>query len=195
MIFCLTSVSAYSCSCTNLKIIESKEDVKSYDYIAQVKITSVDTASNNSIEYSICKLSFDTLEIYRGQHIENILVSGSHKTFDRWTSCDLDLEIGDNWMIFGYQEKNTKKLITDYCTNSRKIKSFDGYENIKYPNQRTLVEKLNSIFEKAPPPQNKIGKRNKFYANGNIQLKEMYNELGLNGPRKIWYPNGQLESN
>jgi len=195
LLLCLASMRAYSCSCITEKRLESKEDLKKYDFIAQVKITSINEASDENIEYYIYSLSFETLEIYRGESIKNILVSGSNKIFDRWTSCDLNLDIGDEWIIFGYKEKKTKKLITGYCTRSTKTKSFDGYENIKDPEKNSLTKKLNQLFDKKENVRNKNGKRLEYYKNGNLQLEENYKELVLNGSRKIWYPNGQLESN
>ncbi|WP_417361287.1 hypothetical protein [Galbibacter sp.] len=195
LVLFLFSVKTFACSCSYNPDFKTKEDLSDYDFIAHVKITEIKKAENIETDFYIHLMGFEILELYKGENIESILVSGSHHSLEiGWTSCDLGESIGDQWIIFGYYNENFKKSITGYCTRSKRIKMFNGYENVKYPNELTLKKKLQQLFDKEQIEPEYQGKRLEYYQNGNKQLEEYYENGLLNGKRNIWYPNEVVQS-
>ena len=194
LILILFSVKSFACSCAIKPDFKTKEDLNEYNFIAHIKINVIKQAEIIETDSYVHQMDFEILELYKGENTNNILVSGSHPSLKGWTSCDLGESIGDEWIIFGYYNEHFKQLTTGYCTRSKRIKVFNGYEDIKYPNQLTLKKKLQLLFDKEQTEPNYEGKRVEYYQNGNKQLEENYENGALNGQRSLWYPNKVLQS-
>ena len=133
---------SYSCSCDSKPDFKSQDDLKEYDFIAHVKITNIEDLEKKDSDFLIHKMSFNILELYKGNELKNINVFGSNQLLKGSTSCDLGEKIGDEWIIFGYTNKKTNELQTGYCTRSKRFKSSDGYENLSFPNKPSLKKSL-----------------------------------------------------
>ncbi len=73
------SLKSFSCSCNPEPTFMNKEDLNNYDFIAHIKINSIDSIKIiNSDSQLIHKISFKTLELFKGQNLDSILVYGSH---------------------------------------------------------------------------------------------------------------------
>lgn len=181
---------SYTCSCSGERDFNSKDDLKNYEFIAHVKITNIE---NIELEGSYHSMSFNIIELYKGKPLKSIIVFGSNRLLKSSTSCDINENIGEEWIIFGYKSKGYEKLFTGFCTRSKKIKDFNGYENIKYANKLTLKKRLQILYDKI---DDKVynGKRVEYYKNGNKRLEENYENEELNGLRELWYPNGIKQS-
>jgi len=190
----LFSAKTFACSCVMKPDFKTKEDLNEYSFIAHIKINGIKEAENIETDSYVHQMNFEILELYKGEQIKNILVSGSHPLLKGWTSCDLGERVDDEWIIFGYYNENFKKLITGYCTRSKRIKVFNGYEDVKYPNQLALKEKLQQLFDKEQIEPKYEGKRIEYYQNGNKELEENYENGVLNGQRVLWFPNDTLQS-
>jgi len=193
LILIIFSIKTFACSCRTKLDFKTKEDLNEYNFIAHIKITAIKKAENIDTDFKIHQMSFELLESYKGDILNTILVSGSHHSLKGWTSCDLGENVGDEWIIFGSDYQNGK-LITGYCSRSKRIKSYTGYEDIKYPSQLNLKNKLQTLFDKVPKKIKFKGKRVKYYKNGNKQLEEHYSNGKIRGKRKLWYPNAVLQS-
>lgn len=185
---------SFACTCSIKPLFTTKEDLSEYSFIAHVKITGIQEAENINTDYYAHQMNFEIIELYKGEQIQNIIVSGSHPLLKGWTSCDLREKIGDEWIIFGYNNKYYKKLTTGYCTRSKRIKSSNGYEDIRYTDQPVLKTQLKKLFDKEQIVKYYEGKRVEFYPNGNKQLEENYEDGLLNGTRTLWFPNDTLQS-
>ncbi|RXG13900.1 antitoxin component YwqK of YwqJK toxin-antitoxin module [Leeuwenhoekiella aestuarii] len=192
--FILFSAKTFACSCAIKPYFKTKEDLDEYSFIAHIKVNGIKKAENIETDSYVHLMNFEILELYKGEQINNIIVSGSHPLLEGWTSCDLGERVNDEWIIFGYYNEHLKKLTTGYCTRSKRIKVFNGFEDIKYPNQLTLKKKLQQLFEIEKNEPKYDGKRIEYYQNGNKQLEENYENGILNGPRMLWYPNETLQS-
>jgi antitoxin component YwqK of YwqJK toxin-antitoxin module len=192
----LFSVKIFACSCVMKSDFKTKKDLNEYSFIAHIKINGIKLAENIETDSYVHQMTFEILESYKGKEINNILVYGAHPSLNDWgwTSCDLGERIGDEWIIFGYYDKDFKKLTTGYCTRSERIKVFSGYEDVKYPNQLTLKKKLQQLFDKEQIEPKHEGKRIEYYQNGNKQFEENYENGVLNGQRNLWYPNEVIQS-
>jgi antitoxin component YwqK of YwqJK toxin-antitoxin module len=186
-------VKSYSCSCDPKPAFESQDDLKEYDFIAHVKITNIKELENQDSDFLIHQMSFNILELYKGNELKDILVTGSNQLLKDWTSCDLGEKIGDEWIVFGYTNKKNE-LQTGYCTRSKKFKSSDGYENLSFPNKPNLKKRLQLLFDKEIIEESYNGNRIEYYENRIKKLEESYKKQKLNGIRKLWYPNGNLQS-
>ena len=173
---------------------KSQNDLKEYDFIAHVRVSDIQKSEKSSSENLIHKMSFEIIELYKGEKINSILVLGSNKLLEGWTSCDLGEEINDEWIIFGFSGSQSNDILTDYCTRSKRIKSSDGFQNLNSPYKITLKQKLQALFNNEIIDKLYNGTRIEYYKNGNKQLEEFYKKNKLNGERKLWYPNGNLQS-
>jgi len=195
LILIFFSLKTFACSCVTKPDFKTKEDLNEYIFIAHVKITGIQQIDNIETDRYVHQMTFEILELFKGKEINKIFVSGSHPSLKGWTSCDLGEKIGDEWIIFGYYNNYFKKLTTGYCTRSKRIKVFNGYEDVRYPNQLTLKKKLQQLFGKEQTEPFYDGKRIEYYVNGNKQFEENYANGILNGQRNLWYPNKVLQGN
>lgn len=190
----LISTNAFACVCNIKPEFETQSDLKEYDFIAHIKVSKIDKVDGIDPTVKIHQMSFEILELFKGNQLDDILVYGSNPLLNGRTSCGLGEIIGDEWIIFGYKNLDYNKQITGYCTRSKKIKSFNGYEDIKYANQETLAKKLQKIFNIKFQIKEYEEERIEYFQNGNKQLIEIYKNGKIDGQRKIWYPNSILQS-
>lgn len=183
-----------ACSCAYEPDFQTQEDLEEYRFIAHVKVKGVEAATGIDEEWPIHKMNFELLELFKGAPIKEILVSGSHPSLEGWTSCDLVERADEEWIIFGYYDEHKKKLITGYCTRSKRIKRANGFEDLKYPNQPTLKKKLQQVFDKKINQPTYEGAHIVYYPNGTKQVEEHYENGVLNGKRLLYYPNETLQS-
>jgi len=188
----VNSIKLIACSCNPEPNFKVKEDLNNYDFIAHVKIKSINSYEKRNYDFLIHKITFETIELYKGKKINSLLIMGSHPSLDKWTSCDINEEIGEEWVFFAYLSNNM--LMSGMCTRSTKIKELNGYTNIDYANSINLNQKLKNVFNIITPKLTFKGKRVEYYENGEKQLQEFYFFRKLKGKRLIWYPNKQLKS-
>ena len=133
-----------ACNCGITKDINSLKDLDRYEFIAHVKIKNVTTAHNVHTLSQVHEISFEILELFKGQSLDKILVLGSHPSLKGWSPCDLNENKGEEWIIFGYKTVHIDRLMTGICTPSEKIE-LQAKHN---PLAATLPKKLRSLFER-----------------------------------------------
>lgn len=186
---------SWGCDCGLKGDFKSKADLAEYDFIALVRISNVDSAEVKAQPGDLIHLiKFEVLEKYKGETINNILVSGGHKSLKTWTSCDLSEDVNEEWVIFGYFDKRTNTLMTGMCTRTFMYKDALGYRYKGYGNELASLDKLRDIFEIGVEKPRYNGKRVEYYPSGQKELEEYYSRSKLNGERLLWYPNGELEA-
>lgn len=193
--FILTIVQSWSCHCSIKPEFNTKEDLIEYDFISLVQISKIDSIDSKAQPVYLTHLiNFKIIEKYKGETINSIIVSGGHWTFKTRTSCDLGENVNEEWVIFGYTDKRTNKLITDMCTRTLKYKDSFGYKYKGYGNEITTIDKLRDIYEIRVDKPKYNGKHIEYYPIGQKELEEFYHNNKLSGQRLAWYPNGQLET-
>jgi len=150
LILIIFPIRTFACECPIYTVFETKDDLKEYDFIAYIKITDIQKAGNNT-DLIIHQISFDIINLYKGPKLKNILVDGSHSSLIDIgrTNCDLEENVGDEWVIFGFKNSDLNQYITGYCTRSQKIKDFTG-EIYKHGNEVNLTSRLKTLFDEAP---------------------------------------------
>lgn len=196
VLFFSATTESSACFCDLKSDYKTKEDLTEYDFIALVRILKIDTITSGiSSQSPIHKTEFEIIERFKGDLITEILVDGGHYALKGTnTSCDLNENAGEEWIIFAYVDKQTKRLITHYCTRTFRHKRNDEYRYKDYGDEITQLDKLRIIFTSAAKKQVKDGAQVEYYSNGQKELEENYINYSLEGKRSLWYPNGQLES-
>lgn len=182
------------CVCNSKPDYHSKSDLLEYEFISLVRVSKIDSVENQP-NNPIHRIEFEIIELYKGEKTNTILVDGGHrKVTKKWTSCDLGENEGEEWVLFAYYDKATKRLITHSCTRTFRYKNSDGYRYKGYGDEITGVEKLNLIFNGPTKKQKYEGIHIGYYQNGQKEIEENYKKGKHDGQRLLWYPSGQLES-
>ncbi len=192
----LISFNSFGCVCKPKEDFKTKEDLEEYEFIARIKITSIDSADVDKNDKSLHQISIETLEQFKGEKQNIILVSGPHRSLtDKLSSCSMGERLGEEWIIFAMRSKVYNSLITGRCMRSRRIKRSDGFEHLEYPSKESYTDKVRKVFNMSRSiDPNLNGLKISYYENRKIQLKENYQNGLLHGDRTIWYPNGQIQS-
>jgi hypothetical protein len=97
LVFSCTLTSLMACMCMNdFQRIKSLEDLKSYEFVALVKVTSETTnPPSGSTPFRDAMLGFKIIEKFKGEDIREIIEK------DVQSSCDMGIDVGDEWVLFG----------------------------------------------------------------------------------------------
>ncbi|WP_162628196.1 toxin-antitoxin system YwqK family antitoxin [Arcticibacterium luteifluviistationis] len=185
----------WACKCSNYGF-NSTEELERYKFIGLVKIDSVYESPENNGNRKLGffhEVSFSILELYKGDSIKTLQVRGGNKALEiGWTSCDLDISQGTEWVLLA-SEKENGQLITGACTYSRQYKSEEGKRDWLYKRGFEEIEKLRKLYRVKPAggkPDSGVYKH--YYKDGSIELEEIYLKGELHGKRKVYYPNGNI---
>lgn len=189
-------VESSACFCDLKPAYRTKEDLIEYDFIALVRILRIDSITSGiSSKSPIHKSKFEIIERFKGEIVSEVLVDGGHYLLKGIkTSCDFNENAGEEWVIFAYADKQTKKLTTHYCTRTFRYKEKDGYRYKGYGDENARLDRLKILFADGYKVNIKEGAHVEYYTNGQKELEENYINHSLDGKRTLWYPNGQLES-
>ncbi|MGR3811346.1 toxin-antitoxin system YwqK family antitoxin [Jiulongibacter sp. NS-SX5] len=173
------------------------EDIENYKFIALVKIDSIyflkeDTLNSRPTHH----IDISILDLYRGVSVNTIQVSGSNHNLNtwRWTSCDMDINPGEEWVLFAYLLPDST-LQTGLCTFSQKYKNIDGQRDWLFERGFKRIQKVKQLLQLTDSSSKiKNGKHIESYPQGSVELEAQYKNGKLEGERKIWYTDGQIMS-
>ena len=156
---------AHACSCSTYW--NTKEKIESANYVALVKV--IDIVSANSPKQHKIKVTEQIL--YKGKSVTEILVAGGNRALDstKWTSCDLSIEKGEEWIIYGHKKGDDIEI--GFCSDPMLYKNKDGYRD---PNLGFNIKELNEV--------------NNYFS------KPLFTFTKKNGTLKLYYPNGKKEA-
>ncbi len=162
IILLATPVAACKCDIS----LSTSANIESVSYVALVKVKNI--LSINSKDYY--KIVVEELILYKGSSTSEILVAGGNPAVDpnSWTSCDLGIEINDEWLIYGNELDG--KIHTSLCSHSFPYKDKNGYRDLMGAYKIKTLNEINTYFKK-PLIDYSINK----------------------GMLKLYYPNGQEE--
>lgn len=183
----LVQITLYGCICVDKPFgIDSINDLVEYDFIGLVEIKGEKTKTDAIYDTYVNLLDIRILEHFKGENPKGI------KEYDVFSSCELGIEVGEEWILFAFQD-STGTYSVGACERNIQYKGINGkrYNKSGYSWGISYLEKLRQLYGK-PTPRIKNGKREEYYNNGSKELEEVYKKSKLNGVRKIWYPNGQL---
>lgn len=179
----------WACSCEDLDEIKTKDDLKSYDFVALVKIEEIQDSSytNQDNTNRTSTLSITILELFKGEK-KHLKVSA----WGRGSSCEMGIGKGEVWAIFGNYKDGF--VTTSYCTHSFAYKNAMGELDWIYEREKERLEKLRDIYQITPnePAKPLNGEYEEFYPNGKIAIKASYKNGLLEGKRTVYYATGEL---
>ncbi len=183
LIVLLISKNASACVCAPQLDFKTKDDLKSYDFIAFVKITKLSAYhiprwSNTRVNGNI---GIRINELFKGD-TTSIVYDSSYDS-----NCALNIKEGEEWLLFG--NVSNGKVSVSVCSFSRMYR--DSTEKRDW-RSLIIIERLNMlrhIYDHAIP-QNTNAKI--FYPNGKLEVSQTFKNGKLDGVRNIYYPTGQL---
>ncbi len=184
LISCSTS---WACKCDIRPL--TKQDFDKYDYIALVKVKTLEPYSIPTHFYSwhlgylvqTAKFTVEYLENYKGSMPEEFIMEYYN------SSCDPSIRDGEEWIIFANENKGYPTVTA--CTHSQKyrdkkgeIDSFYSFSNLAFMRKefKTIIPSYEGLVQQ-------------FYPNKQLKSMETYQNGLLNGKRMFWYVNGNFQ--
>jgi antitoxin component YwqK of YwqJK toxin-antitoxin module len=186
----LYSTYTMACTCSNYGSL-TVEELKDYKSIALVKVVEItEQYKPEDKKYYAYKIKVKTIEHYKGDTLIEIIVDGGHHKFNTWTSCDLGIQEGDEWIFLTRSYENNQHSVS-YCDRNVRYRSAEGVRDWKYQRGFEELKLLDSVYFKTKNSQ-KDGQQIAYYSNGQKEVEEFYKNEQREGIRKIWYPNGKI---
>lgn len=184
----LSFTPASACRC-DLITSTTIENIQNANYISLIKVKNI--LSAGSREYF--KIIIDELVLYEGNSTNEILVTGANKSIDStyWTSCDLGIEINDEWLIYSNESSGKTWLLP--CSKSFRYKDKYGYRDFMDGNKTKTLNEINNYFNK-PLINYSInnGVLDHYYPNGKMEFELTYEEGIKQGVSRYYFPNGAI---
>ncbi|MEY4289074.1 MAG: hypothetical protein RLZZ30_1162 [Bacteroidota bacterium] len=175
---------AKACSCEYLNNrIDSLSQLKSYDFIAHVKIVDDLFYDGSAKNGDMGKLNIQIIELFKGKKESYVL------EYSKGTSCDMGISKGEEWILFA--QITDGKMSIFPCDLNQLYKAENGMRDWKYETGFYELTQLKKLY-KHPIINHKDGLHEEWYANGQKEIEETYLDGRRNGVRKIWFPNGVL---
>ncbi len=121
-----------SCDCPPLKPL-SKEVCEEYNIIFSGRVDSVGMCDGTSTAY------FFVQALYKGKAMQKIAIN-----FDCSTSCMMNFEKGEMWVIYGKYYK-FGKIEVNFCSRSRKFFKDASQDFYAINNQMSYVDEINFL--------------------------------------------------
>ena len=179
---------ASACVCDNFDI-KTLDDIASYKFIGLAKIESQYTIDRKDEYYGI---RFELLELYRGDSINSLAVSGGHREHTNMiTSCGIGIDPGEVWILLAY-ETDKGMLATGRCTYSMPHVAANGKRNWQWKTSFKQIAKLKELLNwQGEEPVYPDGPHKEYYPDGQVEVEAVYLDGQLNGKRTTYYPDGQ----
>lgn len=191
-----------ACICSQLR------DIDEYKYIALVEITGVmksDLYTPPVYEESTLpahlvppppppprrfyEVKVKALDKYKGKDQDFIIIQGGNRKYNVGvTSCDLNVAIGQKWLVFGYEFKG--RIASGYCTHSKIYENEKGEIDYQYRRGLSLIDMLNEKYNREISNK-QDGYLKVRYKNGKTKLEECYENQKRQDRRIAYYNNGQ----
>lgn len=182
---------SFACVCayTGDFSIEKMED---YDYVALIKvgklIPPVDTNDKEELPRFFEAEIFE-INRFKGESMSKIKVFGGHRDFQYQTSCDLGIDTGEEWIVFG--ERFEGEIIFSYCSHTTIYKTEIGLRQWQYLNGIKELTLLDSTYNKESRDYLELDKDSIFYENGKLERAQQFKNGKLHGKVTYLYPDGQ----
>lgn len=166
-------------------MFKSVEDLKSYNFVALVKIDKLpplDTAQKYMQIRTAGNIEGKVLEHFKGDMASNF----NDPSFE--SDCALGLKEGEEWLFFGYIEKG--KIQISRCSYTVKYKTVYGERDWRYFRGINELDVLRRIFGHSISTN--FAQR-QFYPNGNLELTQRFKYGKLTGKRTFYDTKGKIE--
>ncbi|KQS32902.1 toxin-antitoxin system YwqK family antitoxin [Dyadobacter sp. Leaf189] len=174
-----------ACSCINdFKRIKSVEDLKDYEFVALVKVTSETiNPPADSTPFRNAMLGFSIIEKFKGKDIANVIESNVQ------SSCDMGIEVGDEWVIFAKTDNG--KLKISACDRDVRYRDKAGVRDWHYKRGIQELEDLRQLYSRSQKQQ-RDGISRAYYPDGKVEVEETYQNNLKNGIQTVYHPSGKI---
>jgi antitoxin component YwqK of YwqJK toxin-antitoxin module len=188
-LFLSIRLTASACMCMTDAF--SAKNALSADYVALVKVVRVAAYQRQPTKYA--EQPYYTAEIqevkrYKGEPRQQLVVSGGLPSFNTWTSCDMGIDVGEEWLVFGTVEEATFVYPCGYTTQFR---ATNGFQELQRKEALTRVHMLDSLTNQPVTQQHLSGEVLSRYPNQVVQKSEHFRKGVLHGTAAYFYPDGQ----
>ena len=185
MLLLYVPTDSLACVCINdFQRIETLEDLKTYEFVALVKVTS-ETVNppSGTTSFRDARLVFKIIEKFKGKDIDELIER------DVQSSCDMGIEVGDEWVLFATAYK--EKVLISACNRNVRYRDKDGIRDWHFKRGMQEVEDLRTLYKKTRKQQHD-GLDQQYYPNGKIEVEQPYNDGLKNGIRTVYHKNGKV---
>jgi antitoxin component YwqK of YwqJK toxin-antitoxin module len=181
----ISSYQVNACSCVvDFERIKSFDDLKSYEFVALVKVTSETiNPPSPSTHFQDAILGFKIIEQFKGKEIDEIIEK------DVLSSCDMGINIGDEWVLFATHYNG--KLNISACNRNVQYLDRNGVRDWHFKRGIQELEDLRLLYGRTQK-QHSDGIDRQYYPDGNIEIEETYYNGLRNGIRTVYHRNGKV---
>lgn len=188
-LFLSIRLTAAACSCMTDAF--TAKNALATDYVALVKVVRVAAYQRQSTKYA--EQPYYTAEIqevrrYKGEPRQQLVISGGLHSLNTWTSCDMGIDVGEEWLVFGTVQEATFVYPCGYTTRFR---ATNGFQELQHKEALTRVHMLDSLTSQLAIPQRRSGEVVSRYPNQTVQKSEHFRKGVLHGAVAYFYPDGQ----
>jgi antitoxin component YwqK of YwqJK toxin-antitoxin module len=177
--------SLIACSCINdFKPIKAVEDLKDYEFVALVKVTSETiNPPSDSTPFRDATLGFSIIEKFKGKDIANVIENYVQ------SSCDMGIEVGDEWVLFARTYNG--KLTISACNRDVRYRDKVGVRDWHYKRGIQELEDLRQLYGRSQAPH-QDGINRAYYPDGKVEIEETYQNNLKNGIQTVFHPSGKI---
>lgn len=185
MLLLYVPTASLACMCINdFQRIKTLEDLKTYEFVALVKITS-ETVNppSDTTSFRDARLGFKIIEKFKGKDIVEMIER------DVQSSCDMGIEVGDEWVLFATTYK--EKILVSACNRNVRYRDKDGVRDWHFKRGMEEVEDLRTLYG-STRKQHRDGLDQQYYPDGKIEVEQPYRDGLRNGIRTVYHRNGNV---
>lgn len=146
-------------------------EVESYDYVAWVKVKGRKPSESKSEVRPYDERNYwaeiEELHRFKGNATKELKIRGGHRDLGYITSCDLGMELGEEWVLFA--KESNGELMVGACSRSEKYREKDGFRDWKSGRGIKILSVLDSAFNQGKLEVRQASKDTLFFPNGKIE--------------------------
>lgn len=174
-----------ACSCIGgFERIKLLDDLKGYEFVALVKVTSETVHPySDTTRFREATLGFKIIEKFKGKDIGELIER------DVLSSCDLGINVGDEWILFATVYK--EKLVISACNRDVRYRDKDGVRDRHHKRGMQEVEDLRTLYGRTQKLRHD-GVDRQYYPDGKTEVEQTYHNGLRNGVRTVYHRNGKV---
>jgi antitoxin component YwqK of YwqJK toxin-antitoxin module len=196
LLICVSLVVASVAQACLCDIRPLKEYIEYFPFIAHVRVTQkVGDKEELSKVHGQVRFHYKQAPVLVIEIVELFKGNDSVKSITEYavnSSCEIGVEEGEEWIIFGEYHETTKNYYISACSPSTRYRNQEGERRWDKWGEERLIA-LRKYFNHTPP-ESRYGNgfQQQLYPNGKNEWIASYTGGLLDGNRKIYYADGLL---
>jgi antitoxin component YwqK of YwqJK toxin-antitoxin module len=185
----LAKLTASACVCETTDF--TAKNALSADYVALVKVVRVAAYQRQPTKYAeqpYYIAEIQEVKRYKGEPRRQLVIAGGLSSLTTWTSCDMGIDVGEEWLVYGTVEETTFVYPCGYTTRFR---AANGFQELQHKEALIRVHVLDSLTNQLAVPKQLNGEIVSRYPNQAIQKVEHFRKGMLHGVVAYFYPDGK----